>query len=556
MPGPVAALSLLLDGALVLLTLVSLLITVTGGGTVHVAGVRIRATSVTYLVPALAVLLLARYRLRSFPFLALSRLRLDDVGRRSSAWLSTLVGALNALKPRSVTRIVGTLIVLAITVKLAGAWFQPGFFSGDDVEIHEMSLSALYGADWAVWELRSAFFPLTFIFPVQWAVYAAGVRDPSVLVFAGRAVVAATSTAVIPLTFVAARRLTGATAAAIVAAVFVTTNQLQMAFGSSELPRPVAAAFVVGAFALLCHESRKTAIVAGTLLGVAFAFRFSECVFLAPAVLMLASRRRWFDAILLVTGAAVTGASVLAAADYLYWGAPFASLVAAVDYTLIQRASSRGYEPVFHYLVLLPHWTNWTVFALAVAGSWRSRTLALWIWVPVVALSVLPHKETRYLIPVVPFLCIAAAVGFVDVTRYVQRHWPARPAGMAAALLLPYLALGAVQDAAGWRLRRTNREVALAKWLRDQEPGGVAMRDPWRAGGRVYLDRHPLIVGITDERLATPEERYDLLKDVRWAVVDRQLAGTLGREEMRALGFERDSRWNDPELRVYRNPTR
>jgi hypothetical protein len=549
-------LSFFLDAALVVLTLISLLIAVTGGGTADIMGVRIRATSVTRLVPALAVLLLARYRLRSSPFLAVPRLRLDDFGRRSLGWLRSFVDSLDALKRRSVTRTIAVLMVGAIAVKLAGAWFLPGFFSGDDVEIHEMSLSVLYGTDWPVWELRSPFFPLTFVFPMQWAVHAAGIRDPSILVFAGRAVVAAASTAVIPLTFAAARRLAGGTAAPILAAAFVTTNQLQMAFGSSELPRPVAAVFVVGAFVLLCSERTKTSIVAGALLGVAAAFRFSECVFVAPAVLMLAAARRWHDAILLVIAAVVTAACVLAVTDYLYWGAPFASLLAAVDYTLIERASSRGHEPVFHYLVLLPYWTNWTVFALAVAGAWRSRTIALWIWIPVLALSLLPHKETRYLIPVVPFLSIAAAIGFVEVTRFVQRGLSASKAEMAAALLLPYMVLGMIQDAGGWRLRRTNREVAVARWLRDREPGGVAFPGTWRAGGRVYFDRHPLIVDITDDRLATREQRYDLLKDVRWVVVDRQRARTLNAGELHALGFEPDTRWTDTEFRVYRNPTR
>jgi hypothetical protein len=448
--------------------------------------------------------------------------------------------------------VLGSLIVLAVVVKLAAAWYLPGFFSGDDVEVHEMTLSALFGADWPIWELRSPFFPLTFVYPAQWVAHSAGITDPRSLVFAGRAVVALLSTLVIPLTYIAARRAAPTTpAVAVMAAALVTANKLQMSFGSTELPRPVASVFVLGAFILLLSRRTSHGALAGILLGGAAAFRFSEAMFVLPALVMLRERRRWLEAGVMLTAAAATAALAIGMADLLYWGTPFASVVKAIQYTLIEDQSSRGYEPFFQYLVLTPQWTNWFVFALAIAGTIRDRTVGAWLWLPVIVLSALPHKETRYLIPVIPYLCIAAALGIHRVVHDARTSWPAARAHAAGALLLPLLSLGLLQDIGGWRLARSNDEVMLARRLAGELGGNIAIRGAWRLGGRIYLGPRHHVIEIEDASLATPESRQQLFRDVRWIVVDPETAKRLGPDDIRALGFEHDESWTTPWHRLY-----
>lgn len=59
--------------------------------------------------------------------------------------------------------------VFSLAARLLNASSSYGFFSGDDVEIHEMTFAALFHLDWPIWELRSPFYPMLFIYPVQWA---------------------------------------------------------------------------------------------------------------------------------------------------------------------------------------------------------------------------------------------------------------------------------------------------------------------------------------------------------------------------------------------------
>ena len=62
---------------------------------------------------------------------------------------------------------------------------RPAFYSGDDVEVQEMSLRALLHTEWPVWDLRNATFPLGFIYPIQRLAMALGVSRMAALVFAG-----------------------------------------------------------------------------------------------------------------------------------------------------------------------------------------------------------------------------------------------------------------------------------------------------------------------------------------------------------------------------------
>ncbi len=55
-------------------------------------------------------------------------------------------------------------------VKAIYAWWYYGFYTGDDVEIHEMVFAAIFGWDWQAWDIRSAFYPMVFIYPAVAAV--------------------------------------------------------------------------------------------------------------------------------------------------------------------------------------------------------------------------------------------------------------------------------------------------------------------------------------------------------------------------------------------------
>jgi hypothetical protein len=548
----------LLDLAIVTLATLVVVILVTGGTLFHIGGVAIGLRSVDNPLAELAGLLVLRYLARDrAPFLLIPRLRLSNIDSASRDAAARLLQWLSAMGWRDTRRVLVTLCVGAILTKLAAAWWLPGFFSGDDVEIHEMTFSALFrDRGWPIWELRNAFFPMVFIYPAQLLAVGAGFVDPRSLVFAGRASVAFLSTLAIPLTWLAVRRVfPNDRATPLIAAALLTLNKLHMSFGSSELPRPVASVFVLSAFIVILASWRGTAIVAGLLLGCAAAFRFSEAVFLVPAVLMLLRERRVSDVVRLTVSSAIAAALVVGLADWIYWGEPFASARAAVEYTLVDRLSSRGYEPFYQYLRLVPAWSNVVIVALAIAGSIGAPRVALWTWVPIVMLSFLPHKEERYLIPVMPFLAIAAARGIARTVITTRNRDASRSARTVGAFVLPVLILALLQEAGGWRLARANHGVRLVEHLRAQGVGGFAGEHTWRLGGRPYLHAFSPLIELDDARLRDAHSRAQAFKDVKWIVVRKATASRLDPAELERLGFS-PYEWEDVEYVTFaRRPT-
>lgn len=544
----------MLDACVLTVVGVVVLIIATGGGGVEVAGIRVRARSVENPVWILAGLMTLRYAVRSWsPFLGSRRWPIEKLAASGIRFVCDWIPSRLTHLFTHPVRVLLVVSFAAFLVKALLAWLSPGFFSGDDVEIHEMTVGALLGHQWPVWDLRSSFFPMVFIYPAQRLAIELGVQSPEVLVFAGRVVVGVISTAVIPLTWLIARRLSPADPRiAAFAVALVALSKLHISFGSSELPRPVSTVFVAAAFLCILRHRLVTTAAAGILLGTAAAFRFSELVFVPAALLTLRRDGYPRQAGILVATAVVTVVGITAAADAMYWGSPLSSVAAAINYTLVQGQSSRGYDPPWEYLTLIPAWSTFMFVALAAAGSARRYPETWWLWTPIVLLSLMPHKESRYLIPIIPFLSIAAARGFFRATDWIRRaqgiHGWRR---WARDLFAPFLLLSVLHQIGGWALVRSNEGIRLAQYLRSTPDAGLAVQDSWRLGGAVYLWRHEPFVGVSPAQLADGDAASAALRGSHWVALRSRTARTLGDAVLPPLGFERDPSWRGEDYVLY-----
>ncbi len=188
-------------------------------------------------------------------------------------------------------------------------------------------------------------------------------------------------------------------------------------------------------------------------------------------------------------------------------------------------------------------WSNWTIVVLAIVGSWHSRILLTWTWLPLAVLSCLPHKESRYVIPIIPFVAIAAAAGIRRVVQAASAPDASGWTAVAGGFLAPLVLLASFQDAGGWRLARSNEEVRLARFLNARGRDGLAVEQSWRLGGGPYLSAHEPVVAIDAARLRDAVSRHNAFKDVKWIALREGTARRLDVLEMRSLGFERDLAW-------------
>ena len=527
---------------LALVTLVGA-ITLTGGTEFDIATLHVSAHSTGWAIIACAALVLIRCSHDSTsPWLGV----LDITGRRNDCFeaLRSFWTRFARLRDAQGRRVLRLLFLGSLIAMLVNAWVHYGFFSGDDVEIHEMSLALLFGESWPIWDLRGAFYPIGMIHPVQRLVFALGVTDIGSLVFAGRAVVAVFSALTLVLLYRVASRASGPVVATL-ATAFLAFNQVRLSFGGTELPRPVSTFFVVAAYAAVQSTSLRAGWLAGSLLGIAAAMRFSEVIFLPVAMMHFAIDRRW-RALAACVGAFVLAAGgIQTAADWLYWGRPFASALAALDFTLLQRESSRGFQSPLYYLAQVASWTNPVVLGLAVLATARGRWReGLWAWVPLIALSLLPHKEPRYLIPVVPFVALLAAeaVTRLVLPRHVlQSAHGGRRANLDTLAVTLALAGSLVFGANGFHMRRSERDVDLARRLaREANLSGLAAEQLWRLGGRLYLRSVPRLVDIDPNQVTSADDLETFLRSAEanyLAITPRTCAAIHCRDALQRLGY-------------------
>jgi hypothetical protein len=352
-------------------------------------------------------------------------------------------------------------------------------------------------------------------------VHRAGVQDPAILVAVGRLVVVAFSVANIWLTFRVSVRFFKSIPIALLAATCLSLIKLQNIAGSTELPRTVEAFFLLLAFDSLLADGAKTgrAFLSGVLLGVAACMRFSEVIFVAPAAIQLILRRRWRDACIFGAGFALVAYFVLGPLDELYWGQSFYSLRHFADYTLLQRLSSRGYQPFYEYVRAIPAWSDPLFFALAFAAIlWTSLTLSLWTWLPVILLSMLPHKEPRYLVPVLPFMSMSAAASLWRISEWLARpeteaDGAVRRRRIAGGLTAAVAAAAILEIAGGW-FPRSEDGIVLAKYVASRPVAGTMVAEQsWRIGGRLYLGDRVRLVDLDPGAINEPQPFSAILRD-------------------------------------------
>jgi|GEM_PF-1993305 len=537
-----AGVLVLLDGVLLLVGAVILGILITGGGEGRVGAVLYRAYAYSNLLLFSLPLLLLRYWLRAqAPFLGVRTLGLEGLPSaarrfclRAHAWLENLDAA-------RASRWVQAIIALSILVKVLNAWVYFGFFSGDDTEIQEMSFARLFGWRWQAWNLRSPFFPLAFIHPIQAAFLHLGVRDPAVLIFAGRLVVVAYSGLNLWLAWRISRRVFDSVPAGLLTVLFLALSKLHTTFASSELPRTVASSFVLLAcWFLLVRKRRSLAVVlAGLCMGVGACVRFSEGLYLLPAAVLLLGDRRWKDLPLFAMAVAAAAVLILGWGDYLYWGRPFYSLHNIFEYTVVQGASSRGHQPFYAYFAQIFSWTDPFTFVLFLTAlRFTPRSMLIWAWAPLILLSALPHKEPRYLIPALPFMAMGAAWGTWNLLGRLGQDAasPDRKSVLDrwAILLVAALALGGLLQLDGFRFRRSESGVEAARFLARQNiVGVVGIEQGWKTGGSLYL--YPTVWEDLNRRLMDDPaymRGFLVRPDMNWVALQE---GTIRKNHYEAL---------------------
>lgn len=407
-----------------------------------------------------------------------------------------------------------TLVAVSTATRAALAWAFFGFHTGDDVEIVQAALMRALDRPYEPLGLRNLLASDLLAAPVAWMAAAVGVRSMAVLTWLVALPTVALASAGIVLVYRIARSWLGDERPALLAAGLVALHWLPLGYGSMVDARVASTACVLAAAALLFGNpgAPVRALAAGALMAFAWAFRYSEGIFLVPLLLVVqaaggAARSRAAQLVRLLAAFVVTSLVTVGLEDWLSHGAPFASLADLVRYTLIERQSTSlvRSQPWYWYARRLPKWLPLPLLALL----WQARRVDGWprvaafVAIPLVALSAIHQKQLRYLQGIVPFALLLAAAGAWSLWFRGYRR---------IAIALVALSIVAGSRGLPFLERKSMAAVVAARQVAPAlQPGDeICLSQSWAYGNDLYLGTGTVV--------------HDLEYPLAHAAVERELA--------------------------------
>ncbi len=433
-------------------------------------------------------------------------------------------------------------------MKLVAAWRFDGYGTGDDLEILETAARYAAALDYQPWNLRCLFHPLILTWPFLRAGVLLGAADPAVLSWLGAIPTVLFSTLAIFLLHRLALAWGWPRETALAAAFLYAVHGLPLGYGATLFPRPISTAFLLGAFLLASRRSpgMARAGAAGLLVAAAFAVRWSEGAALVPLVAWV----WWRDRDARSVGAALAGFGLgallfVGLTDTLTWGAPFSSLAAYAREMRTVPPNPRTDGPWYEYAKDILRWAGplYLLLLWPARGDRRIREPLLFLAAIVVLLSCVRFKQMRYMQAAIPFLALAAAVGWERLRRS-----GAAGRKLAAAALLVAAPLGLERALAMLRAKSQSATAAARAIARlSPAPRAIALEQAWAYGDRLWIGNGPQIHNFPPARPLDPSvvEKAAAQADVL-AVYALDTSPALLRSIAR-MGFRENSRFHRDE---------
>ena len=376
---------------------------------------------------------------------------------------------------------------------------------------------------------------------------AAATADPAVLHLVARGLAGAAGVATIAALYAVGRELFS-TRAALASAAFLAVAFLHVRdshFGVTDVPVTLltVCAFWAAARCLTRGASLSRGSATGLLCGLAASTKYNAALIAVPALVAIADDTLRSHRSHLAAGRSVVVLVACLAAGFLV-GTPFALLdrPAFLADLSTQRRIGLGLQ---HGSILdparqvygAPGWIHHATFSLryglglplliaALAGAgWlaikRPRLAVLVLSFPVAfyaAMGVSQLAYARWIVPIVPFLCLTAGVLVDRVSEAVERVFgDARVAAVCAIVLVAGVAAptAATSIAFDRLVARTDTRVLGAQWIQQQFPGGTTLYQT----GTFY--------GHLQPRPAAPYTQYAFDEGHRGFVRDGQPGGAL-----------------------------
>lgn len=380
-------------------------------------------------------------------------------------------------REKGAMRLIGLVMLAAAIPRAAAAIIDHSIFWPDEYyQTVEQANRIAFGFGIIPWEFRegarSWFFPgvLAGWFKVLWWV---GIRGPGHRVIAAKLLMAALGLVGVGATGMLAARLVPEErqrkTAWLFGALFLGFAPPILYFGPKVMTENASGPLLVLAALWSLDGDRRRQIAAGALSASTIYLRYQNGLFAVGLLIFSAWKHGWRAAVPFLIAATSIGLAG-GALDWVTWGTPFKAFIEYLDFNIVRDgASGFGTSPwtffFTHTVGALGAPVGLLLFA-AVRGSRRAKALAFMVVLFIGIHAAVPHKELRFLLPLMPFVAAMAGVGMAELLEGLQAG---RTFRLATALVIAGLWI---------EHARTITFGKLGQWV-DQ---GVATKVVWHSG--------------------------------------------------------------------------
>jgi len=398
------------------------------------------------------------------------------------------------------------LLGFALALRVGLAMGSPNIFYPDEIfQTLEPAHRLVYGYGVISWEwrlgIRSWVFP-TFLAGVMRATAWMGSASAGYLL-GTTIVLSLISLVTIWFGYAWAKRASG-TPAAIIVALACSFYFGLVYFAPKALNEVVAAHVLLPGLYLGFYGERlgerKRLFLAGLLCALAACLRIQLLPALVFAMVYFCYPR-WRERIPAVAAGATVPVLVFGAVDWFTWSYPWQSFIRYFEANVVQGPGKLfPVQPWYWYLLILVVLLGPAVLLLF-HGARRSPFLAIFCAIVVFSHSLIPHKEIRFIYPILAPAITLAAMGIVDLLREIKHGLkfldnPRWIVAVGVAFLFVSSALLAAQCTDWYRTRWG--DGAFDRLSR--EPGvcgvGIYRAMWWESGGYTHFHRDVPIIPL------------------------------------------------------------